>query len=70
MKDVLVKNIRARVQGGGEGFLQGFDEKSMLSGVTFTDVYMHANKTPAATLEELNMLNTTFSEDIQFLNTK
>jgi hypothetical protein len=69
IKDVVVKNIRARKQGGRNGFLQGYDASSMVSGVTFSDVYMWANTTPATTLEEMNLRNISYLENVKFDNT-
>jgi polygalacturonase len=70
IKDVTVKNIRARVKGTREGLIQGWSDKFKVSGVTFSNVFMGDSKTPATTLKEMNMVNTSFSEGIKFANTK
>ncbi len=68
IKDVFVKNVRARTQGSRNGFLQGYNASSMVSGVTISDVYMYANTTPATTLAQMNLLSTNFSEKIKIVN--
>ncbi len=40
VEGLFVKNIRARTQGSRNGFLQGYNSSSMVSGVTISDVYM------------------------------
>ncbi|CAM1510747.1 Fc.00g082600.m01.CDS01 [Cosmosporella sp. VM-42] len=68
VKDVYVKNIRVRQQGSRSGFLQGYNSSAMVSGVTFTNVYMGKNTVPAETLKDMNMLETSFSEDLSVIN--
>lgn len=68
IEDVTVKDIRARDQGHARGYIQGYSEDIMVSGVTLSDVYMYTNSTPAKTLKEMNILNTSYSEDIKIRN--
>ncbi|RYP19043.1 hypothetical protein DL767_009715 [Monosporascus sp. MG133] len=68
VRNVYVKNIRARVQGSRPGRLQGYDSSAIVSGVTFTNVLMGKNTKPAKTLQEMNMLETNFSENIKIVN--
>ncbi|KAH9437464.1 hypothetical protein MCOR27_007234 [Pyricularia oryzae] len=65
---LVVSNIRARKQGGRDGYLQGNGTSSMVSDVTFRNVYMGDSKTPAKSLKEMNILRTAFSEKIKISN--
>ena len=68
IEDVYIRNIRARAQGSRTGRLEGYSSAAMVNGVTITDVYMLANTTPATTLEEMKVLNTSYSENIRIVN--
>ncbi|CAH0033298.1 unnamed protein product [Clonostachys rhizophaga] len=68
--DVVVKNIHARKQGSREGYAQGFNSSIKLSGVRFSDIFMYANKTPATSLKEMNILRTEYCEGVKIANTK
>ncbi|CAG9974742.1 unnamed protein product [Clonostachys byssicola] len=68
IEDVLIKNIKARDQGHKNGFLQGYNASSKVSGVTFSDVYMLGSTKPATSLKQMNLLNTSYSENINFAN--
>jgi polygalacturonase len=57
VSNVQVSNIRVRNEGMFNGILQGYNSSSMVTNVTFTDIYMLANTTPATTLEEMKMLD-------------
>ncbi|KLU92222.1 hypothetical protein MAPG_11168 [Magnaporthiopsis poae ATCC 64411] len=65
---LVVSNIRARKQGGRDGFLEGNGPAAMVSGVTFRNVYMGTSKTPAKTLKEMNIVRTAYSEKVQIIN--
>ena len=68
VEDIVVRNIRARTQGSRPGFIQGYNDKVKVDGVTLSNIYMYANATPATTLKEMNILNTNYSEDIDINN--
>ncbi|CRG91875.1 hypothetical protein PISL3812_08929 [Talaromyces islandicus] len=68
LKDLTVKNIRARDQGKNSAFMQGFNESSMVSGAIISDVYMLQNKTPATTFEEMKLNYVGYSEGIKIVN--
>ncbi|KAH8703770.1 pectin lyase-like protein [Talaromyces proteolyticus] len=68
LKDLTIRNIRARQQGSRNAFLQGFNQSSMVSGVTIGDVYMFQNKTPATTFEEMKLFNVSYSEGVKIVN--
>jgi|UniRef100_A0A8H7N057 polygalacturonase len=70
--NTVIKNIKARKQGGKNGFLSGWNSTVKVSGVTFSDVYMNGASKPATTLKEMNLdnANHTFTEGIKFANTK
>lgn len=57
IRNILVSNIRVRNEGMYNGLLIGYNSSSMVTNVTFTDIYMLANTTPAATLEEMKILD-------------
>ena len=46
-----------RNEGMYNGLLVGYNSSSMVTNVTFTDIYMLSNTTPAATLEEMKILD-------------
>ena len=66
--NLTVKNIRARAIGARNGFLQGFNASSIVKGVTLSDIYIGTSTTPATSLKQMKLLNTTFSEDIKIVN--
>jgi polygalacturonase len=57
IRNILVSNIRVRNEGMYNGLLVGYNSSSMVTNVTFTDIYMLSNTTPAATLEEMKILD-------------
>lgn len=64
IKDTIVRNVRARSLGKYHGKLAGFDASSYVDGVTFSDIYILANKTAATTLEQMDIKWTQFSKNI------
>ncbi|KAJ4297896.1 hypothetical protein N0V90_005795 [Kalmusia sp. IMI 367209] len=68
VKDVTVKNVRARSLGKYHGKLAGFNESSYVDGVTLSDIYILANKTAANSLKELDIKWTQFSKNIHIKN--
>lgn len=64
---VRVNNIRVRKEGKKNGMLIGYDASSMVSHVTFKDIYMLANTTPATTLQQMKMLDVRQTSDIVIL---
>ena len=69
VKDVKVKDIWSHWVGGKPGFIEGYSEDVIVSDVTLSDIYFGDSKTPAKSLEEMNILNTNYSENIQVQNT-
>lgn len=57
VKDVTIKNIRARELGIGDAYIEGYNSSSIISGVTLCDIYLFANTTPATTLAEMRVVN-------------
>lgn len=68
VKDVLVKNIKARALGKYQGKIAGSDESSYLDGVTLSNVYMLENKTAAKTLDDMNIGERQFSKNVKVVN--
>ena len=63
IKDVWVKNIRARYQGARKGLVQGSDSSSIVSGVTFTNILMGPDGKRAGSLDEMN-IKTGWAQDV------
>ena len=57
ISNIHVSNIRIRNEGMFYGILAGYNTSSMVSNVTFTDIYTLANTTPGTTLEEMKILD-------------
>ncbi|QKX62789.1 uncharacterized protein TRUGW13939_09954 [Talaromyces rugulosus] len=68
LKDLTIKNIRARQQGKGDAYLAGYNESSIVSDVTISDVYIHDSKVPATTFEEMKLFHVSHSEGIEIVN--
>lgn len=68
LKDLTIKNIRARDAGKNSAFLQGFNSSSMVSGAIISDVYMWKNKTPATTFEEMKLFQVSNLEGAKIVN--
>ncbi|KAI5867526.1 pectin lyase-like protein [Durotheca rogersii] len=68
VRDVWVKNVRARARGSRPAFLQGYNASAMVSGVTLTNIRMGADGKRATSLKEMNILETNFSENIKVVN--
>lgn len=68
IENVYVKNIQTREQGSREGLIQGYDSSNLVTEVTLEDIYMWPSSTPARTLEEMNLVNTTYSNGIEIIN--
>ncbi|CAI6339129.1 unnamed protein product [Periconia digitata] len=68
VKDVLVKNIKARAFGKYQGKIAGFDESSYVDGVTLEKVYMLENKTAAKSLDEMNIGYKQFSKNVKIVD--
>lgn len=67
ISNVHVTNIRVRNEGMYNGILVGYNSLSMVSDVTFTDIYMLANTTPATTLEQMKILDISQTSGIAVL---
>ncbi|PVI00788.1 glycoside hydrolase family 28 protein [Periconia macrospinosa] len=65
VKDILVKNIKARALGKYQGKIAGVDENSYVDGVTLSNVYMLENKTAAKSLDEMNIGWKQFSKNVK-----
>ncbi|RDL42475.1 Glycoside hydrolase family 28 protein [Venustampulla echinocandica] len=61
---VKVNNIRVRNEGKYNGLLVGYNSSAMVSDITFSDVYMLANTTPATTLGQMKILDVAYTSAI------
>lgn len=68
VQDILVRNIHVAEPGAWGAYLQGYNQSSMVTGVTLSDIYMYANITPATTLEQMDIVGTAYSWDIRIEN--
>lgn len=65
---INVKNMRVRDEGMYNGTLEGYNSSSILSHITFENVYMLANTTPAISLQQMKILDVNnYTSDIVVL---
>ena len=62
VSNVLVKNVKARVLGTEGVLVKGVDENSKVTDVTFQRILVHDSTTPAKTLDEIKVVNKSWTE--------
>lgn len=68
VKNVKIENVRARMRGAKKGRIEGHDNASKISGVTFTNVYIWENTKPGTTLGDLWMEQPKFADNVKIAN--
>lgn len=57
IKDIKINQINVRDKGDYNGYVWGYDSKSMVTDVTLQNIYMPGASAPAKTLVEMNILS-------------
>lgn len=70
IKDVTVKNVKARSLGKYDGKVHGSGENAWVDGVVLSDIYVLENTTAARTLGDMDIKETQFSRNVRILNSK
>lgn len=68
ISDVTVSNCRVRDLGLNNAIVQGWNSSILVSNVTLSDIYLYANTTPATTLAQLKVLDTSYSTGLKITN--
>ena len=67
LTNVTVKNINVRDRGANPSILNGYSSSEVIDGVTFDNITMAGNTTPATSLDELNITNRSNYKNVRFL---